>query len=562
MALNSEATKWSRNLRSLVFEKYSNVTIVEFVCSEETQTDSNRLRLIERQRQLLESKRQRQQQIMPTAARSELTRDILIELIVHISLVVRSAKSISSFEKYQDKLVVDESKDNLDGISNPSMSPAKDLTKDSKDLSLSSPVLSAQRKQIECSYEHDSPIKVVNNDSKQLSNVSRTPKREAVINETKSASNDRQKGEEIVQKSGDVKELNPLTTILNNNELLLFVTQPIPPSKTYQCVIIRDKRGIDRSFYPTYYMHLQGLNVLFIIVRHSLLFAAIVTNETIDENSEKILVPSSPTIKDDDARNRTRSAVGGRTGSQTSSRRQIFLLGGRRRKRSKTYLIGNDPFDITRDNCIAKLKSNVLGTQFNAIKMNTDGQRYEIVSILYETNVLGFKGPRKMTALIPKNPEVCRSSENTLFDIWKCNNKSIHQLKNKTPVWNEDTQSYVLNFHGRVTQASVKNFQLVVCGKQKEDSSTHNPTPHSNESPIPLESPTLTLPPSSPPSSFAPTIPAPSSSSGNAALDDDIALQFGRVSEKEFTCDVTWPMSLLQAFAIALSSFDSKLACE
>ena len=35
------------------------------------------------------------------------------------------------------------------------------------------------------------------------------------------------------------------------------------------------------------------------------------------------------------------------------------------------------------------------------------------------------------------------------------------ELHNKTPVWNDDTQSYVLNFHGRVTQASVKNFQVV-----------------------------------------------------------------------------------------------------
>lgn len=32
---------------------------------------------------------------------------------------------------------------------------------------------------------------------------------------------------------------------------------------------------------------------------------------------------------------------------------------------------------------------------------------------------------------------------------------------NKSPTWNEQTQSYVLNFHGRVTQASVKNFQIV-----------------------------------------------------------------------------------------------------
>ena len=37
----------------------------------------------------------------------------------------------------------------------------------------------------------------------------------------------------------------------------------------------------------------------------------------------------------------------------------------------------------------------------------------------------------------------------------------IVELHNKTPRWNEETQSYVLNFHGRVTQASVKNFQIV-----------------------------------------------------------------------------------------------------
>lgn len=35
------------------------------------------------------------------------------------------------------------------------------------------------------------------------------------------------------------------------------------------------------------------------------------------------------------------------------------------------------------------------------------------------------------------------------------------ELRNKAPVWNEETQSYVLNFHGRVTQASVKNFQII-----------------------------------------------------------------------------------------------------
>lgn len=34
-------------------------------------------------------------------------------------------------------------------------------------------------------------------------------------------------------------------------------------------------------------------------------------------------------------------------------------------------------------------------------------------------------------------------------------------LNNKQPKWNEALQAYCLNFNGRVTQASVKNFQLV-----------------------------------------------------------------------------------------------------
>lgn len=41
------------------------------------------------------------------------------------------------------------------------------------------------------------------------------------------------------------------------------------------------------------------------------------------------------------------------------------------------------------------------------------------------------------------------------------------ELHNKTPIWNEETQSYVLNFHGRVTQASVKNFQIVHSNDRK-----------------------------------------------------------------------------------------------
>ncbi|XP_041337102.1 tubby protein homolog isoform X4 [Pyrgilauda ruficollis] len=134
-----------------------------------------------------------------------------------------------------------------------------------------------------------------------------------------------------------------------------------------------------------------------------------------------------------------------------------------------------------------------------------------------ETNVLGFKGPRKMSVIIPgmnmDHERVSirpRNEHETLLARWQNKNtESVIELHNKTPVWNDDTQSYVLNFHGRVTQASVKNFQII----------------HDNDP-------------------------------------DYIVMQFGRVAEDVFTMDYNYPMCALQAFSIALSSFDSKLACE
>ena len=44
------------------------------------------------------------------------------------------------------------------------------------------------------------------------------------------------------------------------------------------------------------------------------------------------------------------------------------------------------------------------------------------------------------------------------FDECSLDTITVHH--NRQPMWNETTQSYVLNFNGRVTQASVKNFQI------------------------------------------------------------------------------------------------------
>ena len=87
--------------------------------------------------------------------------------------------------------------------------------------------------------------------------------------------------------------------------------------------------------------------------------------------------------------------------------------------------------------------------------------------------------------------------------------RNLTALINKPPRWNEQVGAYVLNFNGRVTMASVKNFQLVT------------PDDH-----------------------------------------DAVVLQFGRVGKDLFTMDYQYPLSPFQAFAICLSSFDYKLACE
>jgi tubby-related protein 1 len=110
--------------------------------------------------------------------------------------------------------------------------------------------------------------------------------------------------------------------------------------------------------------------------------------------------------------------------------------------------------------------------------------------IIQDPNILGFKGPRKMTILMHtltrdgKRSEYrpVKESEMLLSKYRDGGARDLLVLHNKSPQWNEgksvclyknretkkdnyiteiETQSFVLNFNGRVTQASVKNFQIV-----------------------------------------------------------------------------------------------------
>ncbi|KAL3638130.1 Tubby-like F-box protein 8 [Castilleja foliolosa] len=275
-----------------------------------------------------------------------------------------------------------------------------------------------------------------------------------------------------------------------------------------------------------------------------------------------------------------------------------FLLSAKRTRRTTCteYVISMDADNISRSSStyIGKLRSNFLGTKFiiydtqpphacsqipppgrtsrrfsKKVSPKVPTGSYNISQITYELNVLGTRGPRRMHCamhsipissldpggVVPGQPELLpRSLEDSFRSIsfsksldhstefsssrfsdiamsgGESNNDNKSRplfLKNKAPRWHEQLQCWCLNFRGRVTVASVKNFQLIAAVQQ-------------------------------PP----PVAAAGSQPTQQQPDHDKIILQFGKVGKDMFTMDYRYPLSAFQAFAICLSSFDTKLACE
>lgn len=256
----------------------------------------------------------------------------------------------------------------------------------------------------------------------------------------------------------------------------------------------------------------------------------------------------------------------------------LFAAKKVRHATSTDYIISLSSEDFSRasNTYVGKLRSNFLGTKFTiydsqpphsgAVVLTSRPSRrfyskqvsprvpagsYNIANIVYELNVLGTRGPRRMQCTMhsipassiqvggnaPTPTEFPRSldesfslpfSKEPLIDFSSSSLSEIPinveskdvplVLKNKAPRWHEQLQCWCLNFKGRVTVASVKNFQLVASVE---------------------------------PSQLV-----------TQADQDKVILQFGKIGKDIFTMDYRYPLSAFQAFAICLSSFDTKLACE
>ncbi|KAL2339082.1 hypothetical protein Fmac_013528 [Flemingia macrophylla] len=249
-----------------------------------------------------------------------------------------------------------------------------------------------------------------------------------------------------------------------------------------------------------------------------------------------------------------------------------FLLAARkfRRPTCTDYMISLDAdMSRERDAYVGKLRSNFLGTKFTiydtqlphaGVKITRSCStklvspkkvsprvpigNYPVAHISYELNVIGSRGPRRMHcvmdtiaasaiepgAVAPPQSDFSVSNIDTSFPFQTNSTRlenpiSGHQsnkkddvlvLRNKPARWHEQLQCWCLNFHGRVTVASVKNFQLAALPEN-----------------------------------------------GHAGpQEDEVILQFGKVGKDLFTMDYRYPISAFQAFAICLSSFATTVACE
>lgn len=212
-------------------------------------------------------------------------------------------------------------------------------------------------------------------------------------------------------------------------------------------------------------------------------------------------------------------------------RNNMFLMAGKRNlvSKSSNYWISSDRMhmDTNSSSYLGKVRSNFIGTEFviydngvNPSRQTTGGKRgarRELGAVIYGANI-GGNHPREMTVVLPKGEG--KDGIEGILDRYKRNDTAVYVLHQKKPKWNEKLKAFTLNFHGRVTKASVKNFQLVYKGNYEDEEAYSS-----------LES-------------------------------GKVSLQFGKKGTDRFTMDVRWPLSIYQAFAICMSSFDPKLACE
>lgn len=208
-----------------------------------------------------------------------------------------------------------------------------------------------------------------------------------------------------------------------------------------------------------------------------------------------------------------------------------FGASARRRKKinweqDAILLFSTDPssFVKTASSYVGKLRGNWMSTEYicygegkNPRSISAKKRREELCAVKFKSDCT--RGHiQRMEVIQPRvypdgSREVCRpaSEKEGLRAHLSNNTKGYLRFVSKLPTWDYQRETYTMNFHGRSTRRSSKNFQLI----DREGSDAAPPL-----------------------------------------------FQFARCKcedeNDKFQLDATHPFSILQAFCIALTAFDAK----
>ncbi|CAF1022404.1 unnamed protein product [Adineta steineri] len=249
---------------------------------------------------------------------------------------------------------------------------------------------------------------------------------------------------------------------LIKTDIKKYVSTTIPEDHSgfIHCHIKREKEGRTKAFSTIYYLYFDG--------------------QTTDDQSLLLIA-------------RKHFAVGGHS---------EYFIG---------YNVDNPSKNLNEENSIAKLKRTTnIGHEYVLYDHQKTGKP-QLAAMLYEKHLIGKGHPRRLDVLLHDTEKTTRQLKDneTIIDEWAAGHSNdLMQLRNKIPVFNEETKSHHLTFvESRVIQPSHKNFQLVML--------TTNNAEH-------------------------------------------IVMEFGRIDANNFALDYRYPLRATEAFAIALSCFHNR----
>ncbi|XP_076257679.1 WD40 superfamily protein Tusp isoform X2 [Rhynchophorus ferrugineus] len=193
-----------------------------------------------------------------------------------------------------------------------------------------------------------------------------------------------------------------------------------------------------------------------------------------EDDSNKSTPPSSPRLPRSSPSSPAPSKKGFRPQSASPIRKKIMNSPFLSRKKNKNQESSDDEVNVSTDEI------------FN-------GTNYKDLETFQKSQL---RQKLKRGKIEPNGSSCCNNNQNVP-------QRREFVMHNKAPMWNENSQVYQLDFGGRVTQESAKNFQIEFRGKQ--------------------------------------------------------VMQFGRIDGNAYTLDFQYPFSALQAFAVALANVTQRL---